>query len=815
MKQLKLPPYSKNIFLIRFLLLFACLLSGTYIIAQPPALDDYNITWTSQSRNSSESMPVGGGDIGLNVWVENNELLIYFSRSGCFDENNAMLKNGRLRLRLNPSPFSNENFTQQLVLKNGNAVINTLKNGIKAIINIWVDVYNPAINIQIESNKTVTAEAIYENWRFADRLQKGKENNANSWKWASHVNVITYKDSVGYNGNDVVFYHHNKKPNVFDATVQQQGLAHVKDSIYNPLQNLCFGGVLTGRNFIKGTISEGNYINTKFKSWSLRSHAPSTKHLLQIHLYNAQTTDAYEWKNALYKNVKTYKADHKKTIAWWNAFWQRSYIFINNNVAAQMLAKNKKDDRYSTNHAVRRKADATYSTAGPIKKDSSEIWQAGRNYQLFRYMLACNAYSHWPTKFNGGLFTVDPIFTDSTITATPDHRNWGGGTFTAQNQRLVYWPLIKTGDHDMMLAQFDFYNRLLPTAMLRTQLYWGHKGANFNEQIENFGLPNPTEYGWKRPPGLDLGMEYNAWLEYEWDTVLEFCMMILETENYFANDIKRYMPLIENCIIFFDEHYQYLARERGSKALDENGKLIIYPGSGAETFKMAYNPASTIAALQTITKKILLLPKEYLSNAKRKYFSELLLRLPPLPFATLNNVTTIAPAKLWARVNNTESAMLYPVFPWGIYGIGRPGLDTAINTYLKDTFALKFRSHKGWKQDNIFAARLGLTDDALRLTTLKLKNSGRRFPAFWGPGFDWVPDHNWGGSGMIGLQETLLQAVDDSIHLFAAWPKNVDVHFKLHAPKNTIVEAALKQGKISLLKVTPVARRKDIILHIK
>ncbi len=96
----------------------------------------------------------------------------------------------------------------------------------------------------------------------------------------------------------------------------------------------------------------------------------------------------------------------------------------------------------------------------------------------------------------------------------------------------------------------------------------------------------------------------------------------------------------------------------------------------------------------------------------------------------------------------------------------KPGLDTALNTWNYDTSVIKFRSHVGWKQDNIWAARLGLTDEAWRLTSLKLQNSERRFPAFWGPGFDWVPDHNWGGSGMIGLQEMLLQTDDKRILLF-------------------------------------------------
>ena len=79
-----------------------------------------------------------------------------------------------------------------------------------------------------------------------------------------------------------------------------------------------------------------------------------------------------------------------------------------------------------------------------------------------------------------------------------------------------------------------------------------------------------------------------------------------------------------------------------------------------------------------------------------------------------------------------------------------------------------FRSHIGWKQDNIWAARLGLTKEAADLCVRRLKDSGRRFSAFWGPGFDWAPDHNWGGSGAIGLQKMLMQTTDDRIFLLPA-----------------------------------------------
>ena len=106
---------------------------------------------------------------------------------------------------------------------------------------------------------------------------------------------------------------------------------------------------------------------------------------------------------------------------------------------------------------------------------------------------------------------------------------------------------------------------------------------------------------------------------------------------------------------------------------------------------------------------------------------------------------------------------------------------------------------------------MGLTEDAADYNLRKLENSPRRFPTFWGPGHDWVPDHNWGGSGMIGLQEMLMQTSATYILLFPAWPKEWDVDFKLHAPRNTIVEGRLDSGKFTLVRVTPPERAADIV----
>lgn len=109
---------NKNNISLLFLLLTAFVLQANEEYSQPVFGDSYNIVWNTQSQNSSESMPCGGGDIGMNVWVEKGDLLVYFSRSGTFDENNTMLKLGRLRLQLD-QPIDSVDFMQVLRLPEG------------------------------------------------------------------------------------------------------------------------------------------------------------------------------------------------------------------------------------------------------------------------------------------------------------------------------------------------------------------------------------------------------------------------------------------------------------------------------------------------------------------------------------------------------------------------------------------------------------------------------------------------------------------------------------------------------------------------
>ena len=676
--------------------------------------DDYvpqDVVWTTPSRNSSESMPCGGHDIGMNVWVEDGDVLFYIQQSGWFDENNTLLKAGRWRLHLEGDPFGGADFRQRLCLDDGAVYIS----GGDTEIRIWVDVEEPVVYVALSKQQPEPAVLSYESWRYEDRPVTKAECQQCSYKWIVPKDCMTFADSIDAGDGWLSIVHQNREQTVFDFTVERERLTAVKDSLYNPIGRLLLQADMLVPGFRFTGQGEGVYASTDYRSWNFQ----------RDDLCNCTITIRL---NGL--PLVSAAASRERSARWWHNYWQRSWI----------------------------------------ETDSEEARPMVRNYELMRYLLGCNAYGQWPTKFNGGLFTFDPVYVDSAATFTPDYRKWGGGTMTAQNQRLVYWPMLKSGDYDMLRSQLDTYLRMLPNAKAWSRHHWGHEGACFSEQTENFGLPNPAEYG-KHKEGDDWGVENNRWLEYEWDTVLEFCQMALLMRPWYPDStLEKYQTLIDESLRFFSEHYP---------------DLVIFPGSGCETYKIARNPASTVAALHA------------LENSLDNIGVDTGI-IPDIPLHVVDGDTCIAPAESWERIQNVETPQLYPVFPWRIYGVGRPHLDIARNTYFKDPHALEMRSVKGWKQDNIWAACLGLADEARRLNTEKLDNGPYRFTAFWDAGFDWAPDHNRGGAGMIGLQEMLLQ--EDPDHnpiLFPAWPREWNCRFRLYISGQRCVEGEMKDGKVT------------------
>ncbi|KAL2202166.1 hypothetical protein CC79DRAFT_1280853 [Sarocladium strictum] len=748
----------------------------------------YDVVWTSQSENSAGSMPVGGGDIGLNAWAEDGDILFYIQKSGTFDENNSFPKLGRVRLTLDPNPFESGDFEQRLLINDG--YVRFIGND-NTTVNLWVDVFNPVIHVEIDCPNKASLTASYENWRHEDYIIRKGEQAQSSWGVGYNARIpeiTSYADTIAFKDQGVQMSHRNEKQPLFDFQVKQQKLSGFADELYNPMLNNEFGLWMHSPQLKPGKVTTGSYVNTTYKAWPLVSSGRKHKSFnLAIALHQDQADSHREWEKGLKATInKAMKHTQEKSIAWWHQYWDRSYIIINEDAGA---------------------------------KDAG--FQVGKNYQLWRYMMGCNAYSEWPTKFNGGIHTFDPVFVNPQMPFTPDYRRWGGGTFTVQNQRLLYWPLLRSGDFDVMKSQFEFYRRITDNGLLIGKHFFDVNATHFTEQIDNNGLPNVFEYDGNdyrfnisRAEDYPVGETWSSWLAFLQDTANEIADMILLANSYGGFDVRPYLPFIEHQLAWFDQFYQKQNVKHDVFPLNGvNGgeKLVLYPAAAAETYLGAYNPSSTISGLRKLIRDILDVGEFEIQP--RKYYEEYLQRIPEIPLRSQQGRTTIAPALAWSRIRNSEIPQLYPVFPWGEYGLGMPNLTVALDTWYYDTEVQGFKENYGWKQGVIWLARMGVTNEATKLTEERYADSKDfRFPVFKGPHFDWVPDMNHYGSSAIGLQEQLMQTtVGDSIRLLGAWPDHWNARFKLWAPGNTTVAGTVERGEVGDLVVEPKSRENDIV----
>jgi hypothetical protein len=73
----------------KLIILFSILFQGLTLVAQKGFdLSKYNVVWDTPSEDSFGSMPLGNGDIGLNVWVEKNGDILFGLRGNCKSSQN-------------------------------------------------------------------------------------------------------------------------------------------------------------------------------------------------------------------------------------------------------------------------------------------------------------------------------------------------------------------------------------------------------------------------------------------------------------------------------------------------------------------------------------------------------------------------------------------------------------------------------------------------------------------------------------------------------------------------------------------------------
>ena len=424
-----------------------------------------------------------------------------------------------------------------------------------------------------------------------------------------------------------------------------------------------------------------------------------------------------------------------------------------------------------------------------------------RAYALQRFIDACAGRGRYPIKFNGSIFTVP-------YPGKPgdgDYRRWGPG-YWWQNTRLPYLSMCAAGDFEMMEPLMRMYvDDILPLARYRTRHYFGHGGAYYPECIHFWGDVFNETYGWTPFEEREDKLQVSGWHKWEWVSGPELVFMMFDYYDYTRDRSmlqERLLPTADAVLRFFDEHY----------ATDADGKLVMHPAQALETWWDCTNPMPELAGLHALIARLQALPNDLTTPEQRQFWKTLEEKLPPLPTREVAGETALAPAEQFANKRNIENPELYAVFPFRLVSFEKDNVAMG-------TAALKHRGDRGnsgWRQDDIFMAYLGLADEARKNLVGRARNHHRdsRFPAFWGPNYDWIPDQDHGGVLMKALQAMLLQPdpYSEKIYLLPAWPKDWDASFRLHAPNQTTVECEFRDGRIAKLIVTPAERRKDVVV---
>ncbi len=714
-------------------------------------LADYNVVWDSPSRDASGSMPLGNGDIGLNVWVEpSGDLLLLIAKSDAWDENSINLKLGRIRIKTHPNLYiAGETFRQLLSLRTGEIEIA----GAGVHIRVWVNAKAPIIHIEADGERPFEIEASLEMWRTEPRAIKTQTSdmfkNLAGKNSDPHPTIVSPDVILDGPADAITWCHHNERrdPDPYEINMRLQGLGGLIEKLPHPLLARTFGASMRGVGF------------DRVEPLRLRSRSKASSQHLEIFTLALHPSTPARWLEMLTKSMSYFEETSRATSLrgqherWWEDFWNRSWICVS--------------------------ADS--------EDEQANAFRMTQAYILQRFMNAC-AGGQWPIKHNGSLFTVGNA-------DDPDFRRWGGPGFWFQNQRLVYWPMLAAGDFDLLAPWLQMYVDMLPLQQHRTLKYFRHGGAHYPETLTFWGAEVSAHYGWQPFEEREHPEAQTPYLKYYWTGGLELTLLLCEVYSYakvehFAR--TSLIPVARAVLEFFDLHY----------ARDEGGKIRFEPAQSLETWHEAVNPLPEIAGLRYVIDRLLALPENLTGETDRLRWQRMREELPPIPVGEKKGKRVILPAERFDRLKNSENPELYCIFPYRLFGVGKPNLQLA-----QDTFdARQYSLHTCWSQDDIQLALLGRSEEARRWLIGRAAHechSESRFPGFWNAFHDWVPDVDHGGVLQLAMQYLLLQCDGEQIWLLPAWPREWNASFKLHAPGRVIVEGSVREGHLRDLIVSP------------
>ena len=430
-------------------------------------------------------------------------------------------------------------------------------------------------------------------------------------------------------------------------------------------------------------------------------------------------------------------------------------------------------------------------------------------YHVHLYTLGCVGRGPYPPKWDGGPGLM-----------RGDERTWGLSEWV-QEIRFTYLPLYAANRLETAWGLTRHYSQMVPYLAAQTQRLWGLPGLWIPETTLPWGhaedlvlrdQPGIPEYlaRWD-PQTAPYGRfeRYNPYVIFLFTAGLEVCHHYLTYYRFTGDEAF----LRQDAYPLLREVCRFVA---GLFRQGPDGLYHLDPANALETWWLVRDPADTLAGVQAIFPEFIRLSEAYDLDADlRATCRELLDSLPPAPTGLWREDSVIepevdvyAPAAALGPVPNrvnAENPALYRVYPFGLSGLESPDYDRARRTFERRVCVL----WHGWSLDAVWAARLGLAEEAGAL----LVQHARQFNRFRYGGWDSndsnvLPDGlaaapflDAGGNSAFALQEMLLQSHGGTIRLAPAVPAAWSGVFQLRAEGGFLVAAEVRQGQVRFAEV--------------
>ncbi len=556
--------------------------------------------------------------------------------------------------------------------------------------------------------------------------------------------------------NALIYVHENGEDTCWHTINETAGMPD-DDAFEDPLSGRCFGLAVTA----DGLAPSGN-------GWRL---APRTEHSLMIAAHSGKETFPTVLTSRL-AGLPTKAEMDAGQAAWFDRFWSRVW--------------------FDCPDESMRPFTVSYDIYRYFTGICSGV---NREFPLrFQIVLLCNQMGkmHWATMQIHSIQTIQ-----------------------------AYFGMLRNGDWDALApferdykSKMDFYHTY--TA------HWGGKEGLFIPYETNmWGTCHYHSVTAQNKPHAGEYHMYHLsdhkWSMYSYEHGLALLLFLwdaaLARGEEEAFTIWGFDALYR-CLIFFLERYPV-----------KDGHIVFDPATSGETWFDCRNPSSWIALLRVCLPRIAAAASTAdprLADIARKLEA----LLPELPLGQWQlsdnrlgtrlsadeNKSVLLPAEQFDRHPpiNRENPELYALWPYGLLGWGAPDYDLALRTYQNRQWK---RLDVGWSLDCIWAARLGLTEEARSYADWQFPTIVR-FPGGLcyeesparndQPTLPVLPSMQGMGNGVCPLFEMICQERGDHLLLLAAWPEEVPFRMALYTALSGRLELEYIPGKQLVCKTERV-----------